>query len=360
MFSKLNRATRMIIPQLEWLEDRRLLSGGISLPVNALAVLLSPIEIAAALHGATNALSGHAGISNNGQTGLAVDVGLDAHTPIGAGTNLGVNAQTANATVFNLGLKSVISAPLLGTSGMGTFVGLNAGLPNAGLRTTFGVSGSGISSIGGSVNLTGSQAGNPGPSVTIDLQTDTWGPFDFGNSLDLATGGTNNSSRLSSPGESAVGLTSLPGLGDAAAVDLLLKGPGSFGLVAPGDALKDSAGFDQAARSPAIGTEDETVLTGNEGETVSPQWEDLRENHSTDLGSLTVFFHRIFSQVGDLGRDSFKWFTHLGWSAWIIGLAIAATVGAVLRQKLRRAREKPALRAGSGPSLETWLLSGPK
>src|ERR1700687_1523585 len=120
--------------QLEWLEDRPLLSGGKTCPLlqsllspthtSALvgAVRLTPLDVAGVLHEGNISLAGNLSTAIDNPNGLAVTLGGHADLGPVARTNLDANARLLQPRVKAL----VFSGSAWGTSGLGPVINLAA------------------------------------------------------------------------------------------------------------------------------------------------------------------------------------------------------------------------------------------
>jgi hypothetical protein len=346
--------------QLEWLEDRQLFSGGVSLSLlqplvpssSALALVstvrLTPVEVAAVLQESGNLLAANVKATIDNPHGLTLTGGAHADLAQIASINL-----QATARLFQPGVTPLLfSGSAWGTSGLGPVINL-----------IFSASTGGTSGLGPVINVAGTGNVNPGSSAIPNVQVDTRGILGVGKDvnfgLDIGIGNAFGELVRPTPGEGS--FPPLGSLADSAVLDLLLRGPSNAGPGVSQLDFKDTIGLaEPGVPSKSVGI-DQSGPAGEDNESFAPQTDDLQDSQTPKAGSLNLLFQRIFDNMGDLGRGAFSGLAHLSWVSWLICIAIAsATAGMVLHKRFRRAPSAGALPTKSGRTQESWWFSSLK
>jgi hypothetical protein len=353
--------------QLERLENRELLSGGSSIsllkplvsPLGASALLgpvrINPLDVAAVLDVGNNSLAGNVSAAIDNLNGLGVNVGGHAVISQAGALNL-----QANAKLFqSLGQSLIFSGSARGTSGLGPVINLaGTGIVNPGPS----ISAHGQVGLGPIINLSGTGKVNPGFPPSGNGQVDTGRILDssmdssFG--LDGGIGSVFGGLGPPSTGESSISPSR--SLANLSALDLLLNGSTNAGSYFSQSDFQDTVKPDGSVPEAKSDVIDRSHQAGEESDDFTPQMDDLRDIRSPNSGSLSPFFQRVFDNLGNLSRDSLGWISGLGWSSWLAGFVIAATVGMVLRRKLQHATGNQVLRSRSVSSVDSWWFSSLK
>jgi hypothetical protein len=350
--------------QLERLENRELLSGGSSIsllkplvsPLGATALLgpvrINPLDVAAVVDLGNNSLAGNVSAAIDNLNGLGVNVGGHAVISQAGALNLKANAKPFQS----LGQSLIFSGSARATSGLGPVINLaGTGIVNPGPS----ISAHGQVGLGPLINLAGTGKVNPGSPPSGNGQLDIGGIFDSGMDLNLGLDGgiANVFGGLGPPstGESSPSRS----LADLSALDLLFNGSTNAGSDFPQPEFQDALRPDGSV-PVSKSVIDRSHQAGEESENFAPQMDDLQDSRSANARSLIPFFQRVFDDLGNLSRDSLGWISGLGWSSWLAGFAIAATVGLVLRRKLQHATGNQVLRSRSVSSVDSWWFSSLK